>query len=72
MNSPSCPVCNGTTWKAMTNGMSVRCHACCTHSQGFYVLSEALHNRTEQKWASCINGCGYTLTKEEYDNETRT
>ncbi len=35
------------------------------------------HYTTEQRRSGleqggCIDGCGYTLTKEEWDNETRT
>ncbi len=67
-----CEKCKGAGWYQYSrfNGdtpHSTICDECCTHSKGFWELKEHYGERNGKM--CCLNGCGFTREKEEWEDK---
>jgi hypothetical protein len=53
-----CPKCDGNKWVQYDHNHTTICDACCTHSAGWWLLSE--HYGEDNGKLCCITGCGTT------------
>ena len=58
-----CKSCSGKGWYSYDKNHSKVCEVCCTHDEGFFVLSDLYANAGD---LCCMNGCGFT--KEQSDD----
>jgi hypothetical protein len=63
----TCKKCNGTGWYPFDrphHETKSKCDACCTHSKGWWQLTEGYASYKEgEDNACCVNGCG-TLRRD--------
>lgn len=62
----TCPKCQGTGWYAYDHNHSTVCEQCCSHSQGWFLLSE--HYMDAGKWC-CKAGCGTVRDNPDQNSE---
>ena len=58
----ACDKCNDTGWYKYDDNHSTRCHVCCKHDKGSWLLKEH-YGESNGKWC-CMAGCGHTEEKE--------
>ena len=65
---PDCPKCHGTGSYMYDHNHGTICPLCCKHDRGRWLLEEH-YGSDNGRWC-CRAGCGHTISREEYEQET--